>query len=204
MKLHTAVLALALAAPGLAWGQAPEAPGRLLRLSYVEGVVQLQAEDAPAPTTLPDRPLIAGDRLITQDGGRAELALDTSAIRLDGRSELRVESLDATSVRMDLDHGVANLRLRELLEGETFEIATANASITLREPGEYRVESLASDLTVLTVRGGAADVATAAGHVRVATGQRVRLEGREAQASLEPAPSTDDFDNWVLDQVVAS
>jgi hypothetical protein len=202
MRLHTAVLAFALAAPSLAWGQAAEIPERVLRLSYVEGVVGLQAEDAREPTTLPDRPLIPGDRLITQDGGRAELALDTSAVRLDERTELRIEALEATSVRMGLSHGVASLRLRELLEGETFEIATTNASITLREPGEYRVEAQASDLTVITVRGGAADVATAAGPVRVASGQRVRLEGREAQASLEPAPQTDDFDDWVLDREV--
>ena len=202
MKLPTAVLALALAAPSLAWGQAAETPERVLRLSYVEGVVQLQAEDSPAPTTLPNRPLIPGDRLITQDGGRAELALDTSAVRLDAASELRVETLEATSVRMDLNHGVANLRLRELLEGETFEITTANASITLSEPGEYRVEAQASDVTVLTVRGGVADVATPAGPVRISTGQRVRLEGREAQASLEPPASSDDFDDWVLDREV--
>ena len=202
MKLPTAVLALALAAPSLAWSQAAQTPERVLRLSYVEGVVQLQAEDAPAPTTLPNRPLIPGDRLITQDGGRAELALDTSAVRLDAGSELRVQTLEATSVRMDLNHGVASLRLRELLEGETFEIATANASITLSEPGEYRVEAQAADVTVLTVRGGVADVATAAGPVRISTGQRVRLEGLEAQASLEPPASSDDFDDWVLDREV--
>ena len=202
MKLHTAILALALAAPSLAFGQSAQNPERVLRLSYVEGVVKLQAEDAPAPTTLPNRPLIPGDRLITQDGGRAELALDTSAIRLDERSVLRVETLAATTVRIDLQQGVASLRLRELLEGETFEIATSNASITLSEPGEYRVEAQDSDVTVLTVRGGVADVETAAGPVRIASGQRVRFEGREAQASLEPPAATDHFDDWVLDREV--
>jgi hypothetical protein len=186
----------------LAWGQAPQTPERVLRLSYVEGEVGLQAANERAPTTLPDRPLIPGDRLFTQDGGRAELSLDTCAIRLDERTELRVETLDATSVRMDLHQGVASLRLRELLEGETFEIATANASITLREPGEYRVEVPEANLTVLTVHDGAADVATAAGPLRIASGQRVRLEGREAHASLEPPSSTDDFDDWVLDREV--
>ena len=202
MKLHTAILALALAAPGLAFGQAAQNPERVLRLSYVEGVVKLQAEDAPAPTTLPNRPLIPGDRLITQDGARAELALDTTAIRLDERSVLRVETLEATTVRIGLQQGVASLRVRELFEGETFEIATANASITLSEPGEYRVEAQASDVTVLTVRGGVADVATATGPVRIASGQRVRLEGREAQASLEPPGEADHFDDWVLDREV--
>ena len=115
---------------------------------------------------------------------------------------LRVETLDAATVRVDLHQGVASLRLRELLEGETFEIATANASITLSEPGEYRVEAQESDVTVLTVRGGVADVATADGPVRIASGQRVRLEGREAQASLEPPAAADHFDDWVLDREV--
>ena len=202
MWLRPTLLVLALVASTLARGQDANPPERVLRLNYVEGVVGLQAADAREPTTLPDRPLIPGDRLITQDGGRAELALDTSAIRLDERSELRIEALAAASVRLDLDHGVASLRLRELLEGETFEVATTNASITLREPGEYRVEAAATDLTVLTVRGGAADVETAVGPVRIASGQRVRLEGRDAQVSLEPTSSTDDFDDWVLDREV--
>ncbi len=202
MRLHTAVLALALAAPSLAWSQAPETPERVLRLSYVEGDVGLQAANERAPTIRPDRPLIPGDLLITQDDGRAELALDSSAIRLDERTELRVEALDATSVRVILHQGVASLRLGELLKDETVEIATANASITLREPGEYRVEVPEANLTVLTVRDGAADVATPAGPVRIAGGQRVRLEGREAQARLEPPSSTDDFDDWVLDREV--
>jgi hypothetical protein len=80
--------------------------------------------------------------------------------------------------------------MRELLEGETLEIATANSSITLSEPGEYRVEAGESDLTVLTVRGGVADVMTAEGPVRIASGQRVELAGREAQASLGPPADT--------------
>jgi hypothetical protein len=47
------------------------------------------------------------------------------------------------------------------------------------------------------VRSGSADVGTLTGQVRVASGQRVQFEGREALASLTPPLAGDSFDTWV-------
>jgi len=200
MMLRRSLLLFALAVPTFAWSETPDTPERVARLSYVEGEVSFQGAQERATSTLPERPLMPGDRLVTEPGGHAELALGTATIRLDERSELSVVDLDATTVRVELTTGAASVYVHELLEDETFEIVTPNTTITLDEPGEYRADVSANDSTALTVRSGAASAVTAGGLVRIAAGQRVRLDGRDAYARLETPQSTDDFDEWVLER----
>lgn len=200
MKLPTILVVLALAAPGLAWGETVDAPGRIARLSYVEGEVTFPVAQERATDTLPDRPLDPGDRIQTGSGGRAELALGTATIRLDERTEFTIRDLDATTVRVELASGTASVYLDELLEGESFKILTPNTAITLEGPGEYRVDVHVDEVSVLTARGGAASIETAGGPVRVAAGQRVRIEGRDAIARLETPRPADAFDDWVLER----
>ncbi len=200
MKLPRILLVLALAAPGLAGGETVDAPERLARLSYVEGEVTFQAANERATGTLPDRPLHPGDRITTDSGARAELALGTATIRLDERTELTLRDLDATTLRVELASGTASVYLDELLEGETFRILAPNAAVTLEQRGEYRVDVHSDAVSVLTARGGTASIATAGGPVRVAAGQRVRIEGRDAIARLETPRPADAFDDWVLER----
>ena len=155
-----------------------------------------------SPSGLPDRPLMPGDRLTTERDARAELALGTATIRLNEQTEFSVIALDAATVRLELTAGSAIVHLRELLEGESFEFTTPNATIAMHSAGEYRVNVFADDATELTVRAGAAEVTTTGGPVRIADGQRVRLEGRDALASLAAPLPADAFDDWVLEREV--
>jgi len=200
MKLRPILLLVALAVPTLAWGQTPVLSERVARLSYVEGEVRLRGANESAATTLPDRPLMSGDRLVTGLGGLAELALGNATLRLDEQSELAIVELDATTIRLELAAGAASMYLHDLLEDETFEILTPNTAITLDDMGEYRADVSADRSTALTVRSGVATVATASGPVRVAAGQHVRLDGRDALASLMTPPPADAFDEWVLER----
>ena len=197
--LRPILVRIALAASGLASGEQPE---RIARLSYVEGEVTFRGAQEVAPSALPDRPLNAGDRLSTARDGRAELALGNATLRLDEDTAVTFADLDASMVRLELTAGTASLHLRELLEDETFEVVTLNTTIAFRTPGEYRVDITPSGATELTVRAGNAEVATAGGPVRVADGQRVRLEGRAEFASLVTPRAADDFDEWVLEREV--
>jgi hypothetical protein len=81
-------------------------------------------------------------------------------------------------------------------------VATSNTTLTLREPGEFRIAVPTDGTTDLTVRGGSAEALTAGGPVRIAEGQRVRLEGRQALASLATPRAADAFDDWVLEREV--
>ena len=200
MKLPYIWLAAALAISPLASGAASEPPARVAQLSYVEGEVTFDSDQEPAGSALPERPLVPGDRLRTDAGARAEIALGTAAVRLDEQSELEILDLDATTVRAELNAGSASVTLRDMLEDETFEIATPTTTITLDGPGEYRVDVPSDDTSVITVRSGAAELETAGGPVRIAEGQRVRVTGRDALANLETPRPADAFDDWVLER----
>lgn len=202
MKLPCTLLVLALSASGFAWGEPLDSPERIARLGYVEGQVAFHAARESTPSALPDRPLIPGDRLVTKRGGRAELTLGNATVRLDESTELSVSTLDEANVRVELNHGTASVYLRELFDDETFEVVTPNTTLSLREPGEFRIAVPTDSATDLTVRGGAAEAITAGGPVRIADGQRVRLEGPQALASLATPRVGDDFDNWVLEREV--
>ncbi len=200
MRLRPTLLVAALAISPLVSGEASAPPERLAQLSYVEGQVTFEAAQESAGSALPEGPLARGDRLATDSGARAEIALGTAAVRLDEESELEILDLDATIVRAGLNAGAVSVTLRDMLESETFEIATPTTVITLDGPGEYRVDVPSDDTSVITVRSGSAQVATAGGPVRIADGQRVRVTGRDALANLETPRPADDFDDWVLER----
>jgi hypothetical protein len=202
MTLRPALLALALAASAPAWGQAPDRPERILRLGHVEGEIAFQPAGESRSYALPDRPLVPGDRLDTGRDGRAELSLGTVAVRLDARTALTVIGLDETTVQVALERGTANVIVRELYEDETFEIATPHATVTLREPGEYRVDVPSEGATDISVRRGVAELATAGGPISLFDGQRALLTHPDAYASLAAPRPADAFDDWVLDREV--
>jgi hypothetical protein len=200
--LRPALIVLALTASGLAAGQATDSPARIAELAYVEGAISYQEADERATSALPERPLEAGDRLATERDGRAELTLGSATVRLDRDTDLRIVDLDASSVRFELADGAAIFRVDELFEDESFAVTTPNTTIRFQAPGEYRVDVPEDGTTTLTVRAGDAEVETAEGPVRIADGQRARIEGSEALTSLIAPQWTDDFDNWVLDREV--
>jgi hypothetical protein len=192
----------ALTASGLAAGQATDSPARIAQLAYVEGAISYQEANERPSSALPERPLEAGDRLATERDGRAELTLGSATVRLDRDTDLRIVDLDASSVHFELADGAAIFRVDELFEDESFAVTTPNTTIRFQAPGEYRVDVPEDGTTTLTVRAGDAEVETAEGPVRIADGQRARIEGSEALTSLIAPQWTDDFDNWVLDREV--
>jgi hypothetical protein len=200
MKLRPAALLLALAASCFAWGEALDPPERIAYLGYVEGPLTFKGAGQRASPELPERPLLKGDRLATGRGGRAELLLGTTVIRLDERTELSIARLDLYSARLEIKSGALSLHVREWLAGETLELATPNTTVAIEAPGEYRVDVAAEDSTTLIVHAGDARLATASGPVRVASGQRVRLEAEVAVATLAAVPPADAFDEWVLER----
>lgn len=213
MKPYTAfaaVLALALAGPSPALADPAALPERILRLGFVEGAVEYQpaaVSNVAAPAragqnSLPASPLIPGDVLSTGADGRAELSLGTASIRLAPDTRIAVDALDESEVRLALDRGTANLIVRELTADETLTIATPGTTVTLREPGEYRLDVTSELATDISVRQGIADVQTAGGPVRIAAGQRALLADADSYASLIAPRQSDDFDEWVLDREV--
>src|SRR5262245_47067310 len=114
MSIRSLALLALLAVSPLATAAPAALPERVARLAYVEGRISFKEATEPPVWTLPDRPLLPGDRLATQRDARAEIALGTAAIRLDERTTLEFDTLDADHFRGVLTEGVAVVTIREL------------------------------------------------------------------------------------------
>jgi hypothetical protein len=201
MSLRVATLFLALAVSGAALAQDSDPPGRVGRLSLVQGEVLVQAAEAGAPEqAVLNHPVTISDRLMTESASRAELSLGTAAVRLDRHTDLTIVNLDHDIAQIELNSGTLGIHLRELGEAETFEIDTPNAAVLLLQPGDYRIEVDSQGATVLAVRNGEAELDGGAGPTRVRDQQELRFVGPDQYASVQPLRPLDDFDQWCMER----
>jgi hypothetical protein len=102
-------------------------------------------------------------------------------------------------VQLSLTGGTLHVRLRALGEGESFEVDTPNAAVTLLRAGEYRFFVDADgNLTTVTVRGGDAEVTGGGRAFTLHASDSARFAGADDNFSsqLDPAPLPDDFEFW--------
>ena len=125
-------------------------PSRVARLSSVSGSVSFQpsGEDQWSQATL-NYPLTTGDRIFTDQDSRAELETGNIAIRLSANTDLTTTNLNDQLVQVGLGQGTLRVRAYDMQEGNSIEIDTQNAALTLLRPGSYRVESYPQDNTTL-------------------------------------------------------
>ncbi len=151
---------LALAGLGCAAASAQNADpsARVARLSDAEGAVSLQPAGVTQWTQAQlNRPLTSGDRLWSDQGSRAELDLGNAIIRLGSSTGFSFLNLDDHGAQMQLPAGTLIVLVRDMQAGDRYEIDTPNLAVTLREPGEYRVEvNEAGDRTIIKVSAGSA------------------------------------------------
>src|ERR1041385_8545879 len=98
-------------------------PSRVARLSYVDGSVSFQpggqGEWGAAPR---NRPVTVGDKLWSDNNARAELQAGQASIHLSGMTALSFLNLDEQTIQMRLAEGSVNFRVRELREGDVYEV----------------------------------------------------------------------------------
>ena len=151
---------------GLATGQSDQdPPSRVARLSYLSGSVSFQpgGVDDWAAASL-NYPLTTGDRLWTEDNARAELHVGSAAVRLGPSTSFSFLTLDDRTVQISFSEGSLLVRLRDLDDGDVFEVDTPNLAVSLVRPGEYRIDARPDGDTSVTVRSGEAE-ATRRRHV---------------------------------------
>lgn len=135
-------------------------PDRVARLSYVQGDVSLAAaENGERERAELNRPLTSGDEIDVGDRARAELQVDVASLHIGERSSISLLALDDQTLALRLIDGEAVIHVRELREGDRIEVETANARVSLMEPGEYRlaVEN-GGETTVVGVREGGTEI----------------------------------------------
>jgi hypothetical protein len=194
--LSTVIFAAAIL-PAALWA---DPPSRVGRLNLIEGIVSFRpaGSDEWTPATL-NYPLTTGDQLWTEAGARAETHIGRAAVRLAPETDFSLLLLDDQAVRLQLSQGSLDVRLRGLEPDELFEVLTPEASVSLRQPGSYRIDFL--EATDVVVRSGEAELAVEGSSVRVSANQfAVVTDAASGSFQLRTAPAPDEWEAWCLER----
>lgn len=193
--IHTVVLAALAGWSALA--QAEDPPGVVGRISAVQGQVTLVGDGEPVGAGL-NWPVTADNHLTTASGARTEFRVGSTAVRVDGDSDLEITAMDDDVLRLRLNYGSVSIRVRspELLRD--FELSTPQARITMIEPGILRVDvDRTPDTSQISVLSGTARVDGAGSSVVVNNGRHVDVSTEDVRTSVA---RRDGFDIWAEDR----
>ncbi|HYA62692.1 MAG TPA: DUF6600 domain-containing protein [Candidatus Sulfotelmatobacter sp.] len=174
-------------------------PSRVARLSYVNGQVSFSPSGTDDwVSAVLNRPITTGDKLWTDQGGRAELHIGSAAIRLSEMTGFSFLNLDDRMAQIRLTEGTINLRVRRLADGETIEVDTPNLAFSVLRPGHYRISvNEAGDTSMINVRDGEGEVTGGGSAYTLHPGEQGVFTGTDNLSSdVEPLPGEDDFDSW--------
>jgi FecR protein len=199
-------------------GQGPEqgpdqAPGQdgpaatdkgVARVSFIRGDVSTQRGDSGDWSAAAlNQPVVAGDKVSTAEGARAELQLDfANLLRLGSNAQANVAELTAKRIQIQVGQGLATYTVFANSEVEP-EIDTPNVAIhPAHKDGSFRVEVKPNGDTVVIARNGEAELSTSQGSVEIHNGEMVTVRGtaQDAQYKTSDAPSGDEWDRWNSDR----
>jgi FecR protein len=198
-RAQNLALLVLCAAAGFANAQDADPPGRAARLSDAEGAVSLQPAGVQEWTAAAlNRPLTTGDRLWSDQGSRAELDLGTAAVRLGSNTGFAFLNLDDRSVQMQLSAGALIVSVRDIPNGESYEIDTPNIALSLQQPGVYRLEvDDQGTATAVAVSQGAAQAQGGGQTVAIGSQQVITFSGVDTLAwQSRTLGAPDEFDDW--------
>src|SRR5271169_5791007 len=179
---------------------ASDPPSRVARISYLDGSVSLQpGGTGDWGSAARNRPMTVGDKIWTDKDSRAELQTGVVSIHLGSMTALSFLNLDQTITQMRLAEGSINFRVKEIREGDTYEVDTPNLAFTIKQAGAFRIDvSEIGDNTGITVIRGAGQVTASGKTYDLQAGQRGIYSGTDAvQSTVVPqAPPADGLDQW--------
>jgi hypothetical protein len=206
--LSLVTLCLVLAAPH-AWA-APEASGdqdysyaRIVRLSYVEGDVQVQRpEEIGWQEALLNLPIRHGYQISTRMG-RAEIEFESGAVaRLAEDTLLEFTELaladGARITQLRLVRGTATF-YANLSNEDRFSVATPHFTVILPRNARFRIDAGDDGATVSVLKGDVTVEALGASY-RVNKNRAFLFRTEGEQVTLARAPDTDAWDRWVEDR----
>jgi hypothetical protein len=202
----TALVCVAMALPAQAQPQptqgeasaAGDPPGRAARLSDVSGQVWLYNPDTNEWAGVErNQPLTTGDRIATDNDGRAEITLGTTTLRLDVATEIEIVRLDDARYTVRLQSGSVAARLRNAQALTEFELNTDEGRFRALAVGRFRFDRSAQSSDV-TVYNGQAIFENKDTALPVTAGQHAQFwldaSGVPQYATVQPA--RDAFAAW--------
>ncbi|MES2489945.1 MAG: DUF6600 domain-containing protein [Pseudomonadota bacterium] len=180
-------------------------PSRIARLAAISGDVTFApAGDDDWNQASINRPLTTGDRLLTNDGGRAAMDIDGGDLRISGNTGFNFLNLDDRGTQIELSRGTLNWRVDTIREGQNNEVDTPTVAFVITQPGTYKivVADDGSSTTVSILQNGA-------GTVYGERGTSYPISGRQAWRFTDselsniagmPLAAADSFDLWCNDR----
>jgi len=188
----------------LAQGDTGDPPTRVARISYLDGSVSLQPGGAGDwGSAARNRPMTIGDKIWTDKDSRAELQTGVVSIHLGSMTALSFLNLDQNITQMRLAEGSINFRVKEIREGDIYEVDTPNLVFTINQAGAFRIDvNENGDNTGITVIRGAGQVTASGQTYDLQPGQRAVFNGTDnVQPTIVPqAPPADGLDKWANDR----
>ncbi len=178
-------------------------PGRVARLNYSQGSISFRpAGENYWVTAVPNRPMVTGDDLWTDEDSRAEAHIGSTAIRMGAKTGITFLTIDDRTVQIRLAQGSLILRVQHVDDEDTYEVDTPNLSFTLLQPGEYRFDVNADgNRTVVTVWRGRGQVTGGGFSHTVVAHQSATFSGTDhLDYDLGQIPEEDDFDRWAFER----
>jgi hypothetical protein len=198
------VLLLSTPAPLNAQDGYADPPGRVARISVIQGNVSLEPNGVNTFSQAEiNYPLTSGDRVYADNSSFGELQTAGLAVRLGNGADVTLSSLTDNIAQFGLAQGSVRVRTRSLasFDGQpaTVEVDTPNGAILVDQPGDIRVDSYPQDdTTVVTVSSGAVDVTGQNLNQQIGPGQSLRLAGSSPVyaefVQLLPPDGLDQFD----------
>ena len=176
-------------------------PSRVARISFLDGSVSMQpggAGDWGAASI--NRPVTIGDKLWTDQNSRLELQAGQASIHIGAMTALSFLNLDGNATQMRLAEGHVNFRVREMREGDLYEVDAPNMAFTVKEAGAFRIDvNENGDATGVTVIRGEGEVAAGGQTYTVHAGERASIMGSDTSVeyNVNAAPlKPDELDQW--------
>ena len=170
------------------------------RLSLTDGQVSFWRPGAPDWTQAQvNTPLAPGDALSTGAPGTLEVQVGGRAfVRAWANTQLSFGAQEPDFLQFTVAAGTVVFDLRALDPGDTVEVDTPNAALSIQQAGYYRVDVNGEQSRLMTRRGGRATVTPAGGQAVIVTpSEELVIEGTTAaQLAAYAAPPLDDWDRW--------
>jgi hypothetical protein len=174
-------------------------PSRVARIRDTDGSVSLQpGGEGEWGTAARNRPVTVGDKLWTDKDSRAELQAGQAALHLGSMTSLSFLNLDQNMTQVRLPEGHLNFRVRELRQGDLYEVDAPNLAFTVKQAGAFRVDvNENGDSSRVTVIRGEGEVTAGGKTYEIHAGESGEFNGTDnVEYSIGPAPSSDGLDRW--------
>jgi uncharacterized membrane protein YgcG len=182
----------------------PDPPSRVARISFLDGTVSFQpGGNGDWGSAARNRPVTVGDKLWTDKDSRAELQAGQASIHMGSMTALSFLNLDEAIMQVRIAEGAINFRVRELHEGDVYEVDTPNLAFTVKEAGAFRVDvSENGDSTAISAIRGEGEVTAGGKTYTVHVGDRAEFDGVDNPAYKVTAmsPNPDNLDRWASDR----